>query len=136
MSAALAIPVGPITRTPSLYAIEERLDMLFASEDFIDPSAPDAEHMRAMLRQEITETVKAEFAKVDGIAGYLGWLENQQTYADAEIKRLQARKAKFERRQERIEANVIGLLTTQQRTRIEGHTSYLALRACPPSLEV
>jgi hypothetical protein len=133
--AAQMAGVATVTNA-SLMQIEERLQMLLDSEEFIDPAAPDADHLRAMLHAEIANTVTAELAKVDGIANYLAWLENQQEFADQELKRLQARKAKFARRQERIEEMVIGLLQTRQKPRLEGHTTFLALRGCPPSLEI
>jgi hypothetical protein len=137
MSAAAVVvnPVLPI-RNQSLYQIEERLEMLFGSEDFIDPNGKDAEHLRVMLVQEIAETLQAELTKVDGIANYLAWLEQQQAFAEAEITRLKLRKAKFERRQERVESMVMKLLQAHRRPRIEGHTTFLALHGCPPSLEI
>jgi DNA-binding transcriptional regulator YbjK len=129
---AILTPTG----NQSLFEIEERLDMLFNSEEFIDPDAADAPRLRQRLAAEIADAIQAELSKVDGIANYITWLEQQQAYANAEIARLKTRRAQFERRQQRIEEMVIQVLDARGKKRLEGHTTFLALHRCPASLAI
>jgi len=128
--------VAKPTPNESLMAIEERLQMLLDSEEFIDPADPNADKLRAMVAEEIAATLEAELTKVDGVANYLTWLETHEEFCGREIARLAARKAKFEKRRERVEGMVIGLLREHKERRLEGHTTFLALRKNPPSVEI
>jgi len=114
----------------SLYDIHEHLAALFESEE----CCPD--DRRAELDNEIQAFIAMELTKVDSIASYLAWLEQQAEFAAAEIKRLQARKKASENRHARIEMFVSKLMQLRNYTRLDGRTTTLSLRRAPPSVEV
>lgn len=126
-----AAPVIAIDRNKSLFAIEDHLEALFNSIDMIEDEA-----LRAEAEREIDLYLQAECRKVDSIASYIAHCESQQQHASAEIKRLQDRKRAAERNQERVEASVQRVMELWGMKKLEGRTSSLSLRACPPSVEV
>lgn len=126
-----AAPIIAIDRNKSLFAIEDHLEALFDSLDLIE----DPE-LRAQAESEIDLYLLAEVRKVDSITNYISHCESQQAHAAEEIKRLQARKRTAERNQERVEASVMRVMNMWSMKKLEGRTSSLTLRACPPAVEV
>src|SRR4051812_34550209 len=115
-----------ICRSHSLYDIEEALELLIeaAEQTPHEPSLPAA----------VAEYLQAAVAKRDDVARFLAHLEQQQDFARAEIRRLKDRESRLTALQERIEGYVIRFLEAKGLRKLEGNTSSLALRACPPSL--
>lgn len=126
-----AAPVIPIDAKQSLYEIVDHLQSLFDTLDMIED-----EELRLQAENEIDLYLQMEVKKVDRITSYLFHLEQQQAAAAAEIKRLQDRKRASERAQERIEASVQRVMELWGMQKLEGRTSTLLLRPCPPSVEV
>lgn len=128
MSAALA-PVIPIRGT--LYEILDHLDALYESEALAETAEQQAE-----IHADIARWINAELSKVDGITRYLAHCKAQQRFAAEEIERLQARKAAFESRADRLKQCVIIAMGALEKERLEGHTSTLTLQRCPPSVDI
>ena len=128
MSAA----VIPINKSNG--SLNEILEHLGALLDTLDMVASDDE--RNAIEAEINAVCASEVRKVDGIAGYLAHCEAQQEFAVAEIKRLQARKALYAGRQERLEQYCIRVLEEARLKTLEGRTWTLSLRACPSSVKI
>src|SRR5262245_59564236 len=131
MSLAPVINIAGMVSKPSLFEIHDHLSALFESLDGIE----DPE-LRQQCENDIDLYLQAEVRKVDSITGYLAHMESQKQHAADEIKRLQARKQAAERTIERVEASVMRVMELWGLKKLEGRTSSLALRACPPSVEV
>lgn len=129
MAAAPVISIA--ARKGTLYEI---IDHLGALLDTLE-GAGDPEVIRS-IEADIAACLDAQTRKVDAIAGYLAHCEAQQEAAAAEIKRLQERKSLYEKRQERLKAYVVRIMEDLQVRKLEGETSTLMLRACPPSVEI
>lgn len=127
---ATLAPVIPINQP--LVAIQDHLEALFDTYDMTAEGSPE----REALTMEIALYLEAEIRKVDSIAGYLAHCESQQGFASEEIKRLQERKKSWERKQQRLEDYIQRVMEAAGKTKLEGRVSTLALRACPPSVEV
>jgi hypothetical protein len=82
------------------------------------------------------EYLEAALEKRDNIARFLVHLEQQQDFARAEIRRLKDHESGMAALQERIEGYVIRFLEAKGLRKLEGKTSSLALRACPPSVVI
>ena len=115
-----------------LVAIHDYLEALFDTYDGTEEGSPE----REALTLEIAVYLEAEIRKVDSIAGYLGHCESQQDFAVQEIKRLQERKQSFARKQARLEDYILRVMNMAGRSKLEGRTSTLQLKSCPPSVEV
>jgi hypothetical protein len=129
MAAATVIPIQ--APRGSLYEITDHLAALFDTIEMVE--TPED---RLAIEAEIDRYLAAEIRKVDSVAGYLAHCETQSDFAAAEIKRLQERKALYERRFDRVKQYVIGVMEFQGLKKIEGQTSTLALRGCPASVDV
>ena len=116
---------------PTLFEISDHLVALL---DTIDLAGTVEE--RTLIQRDIDEALEAEIRKVDGVAQYLAFCEDQQAFASTEIKRLQVRKQAFERKEQRLKEYVQRVLESGGKTKLEGRTATLALRACPPSIEI
>ena len=127
--AALA-QVIPINGT--LVEIQDHLEALFDSLDMTE----EGSDLREQCEAEIAAYLEAEVRKVDSIAGYLAHCEAQQAFASAEVKRLQERKQSYVRKQERIEGYIQRVIEASGKPRLDGRTSSLLLKTCPPSVEV
>jgi hypothetical protein len=90
--------------------------------------------LRGELEETIARLVAAELRKVDGISRMLAHFESQTCLAALEIKRLQGRKKSFEASTERLEHCVVLAMENVGKTKLEGETSTLKLRANPPSV--
>ena len=131
---AAAVSTTPERRPALLPTLFEISDHLLALLDTLDVVATGEE--RTLLECEINEAMEAEVRKVDGVAQYLAFCEDQQGYAASEIKRLQARKQSFERKEQRLKEYVQRVLESCGKSKLEGRTATLALRACPTSVEI
>jgi Siphovirus Gp157 len=127
-----AAPVIPINIHQPLVAIQDHLEALFDTYDMTEEGSPE----REALTYEIAVYLEAEIRKVDSIAGYLAHCEAQQEFAAQEIKRLQERKSSWARKQERLEDYIIRVMELAGKPKLEGRTSTLSVRPCPPSVEV
>lgn len=116
----------------TLYEIENEL--LFAL-DTIDGMELD-DPLRGELEAQIAGTVALELRKIDGVCRMLAHFDGQTALATAEIKRIQARKARCERATERLEAAAKGAMELAGKTKVEGETSTLKLQANPPSVVI
>src|ERR1051326_8948692 len=97
---------------------------------------------RAMKEYLSILKLAAAAEKRDAVAHCLAHLEEQAAFAGAEIKRLQQRKASFERWRERLEEYVIRTIKSLgtdpkgKYRKLEGNTVTFSLRACPVSVEI
>ena len=115
----------------SLVDIQDHLECLFESLEGLED-----ESLRAECEEDIYRFIEAEVRKVDNISGYLAHCEAQQDFASAEMKRLQDRKRSWERKQERLEQYIQRVMEASGKSKLEGRTSTLSLKACPASVEV
>lgn len=115
----------------SLYQILEDLAALLDTLDIAE-----SDEARREIEAEINAICEREVRKVDAIANYLATLENQQRFAAEEMKRLQARKAAAERKQQRLEAYVIRIMEQAGLRKLEGRTNTFTLRPCPASVRI
>lgn len=121
----------------TLYEITDTLPVLLDSLEMTEPGSPE----RAECEADITRYFEALPSKVDGVARMLAHFEAQAQLAADEIKRLQGRKARFERATEHLEAYVMAVLEklpTPKRgpKKLEGGTATLSLCKCPASLKI
>lgn len=120
----------------SLYQIEEHLNALDDTAELV--SADQEKQFVA----EFGAALLSAAEKRDRVAQFLAFLEHQQSFADAEIKRLQALKKHYAAVQGRLETYVIftieslGLDEKGKYRRLEGNTTVLSLQPCPPSVSV
>ena len=134
MAAALqALPSDRCT----LYELEENLQALVNSIDLAEePSA------RESILEEIGHAIRRTREKRDAVVGFLRQCEWQQNFADAEIERIQKRKAFFVRVQNRLESYLIPLLEQyaprdrRGTQRLEGNFSNLRIQKNPESVLV
>ena len=141
-----AVPQSPVplgTAAPpsaphplTLYALEEQLTILTDTEDLV------SEEQQAEFREEFRLALTAAVEKRDHVGAFLAHLESQAAFAAAEIKRLQERKAWFERAIERMEGHVINVIESLGRDakgkypKLEGRTVTFGIKDCPPSVEI
>jgi hypothetical protein len=120
----------------TLYDAEESLTALLDSAELVTPEQEEA--FLAEFEQALTTAVD----KRDRVAGRLAKLEAQQTFAAAEIKRLQEYKQAKEAEQERLEKYIthvilhLGKDAKGKYRKLEGNSSSLSLRGCAPSVDV
>jgi len=123
-----------------LYDLEDHLAALLDSEETVPPEL-EVEYDLA-LREAVIATV----AKRDRVGEFMSYLESQTALAAAEIKRLQDRKALFERTSARMEGYVTRVIESlgtetgkdgkERYKKLEGNTTTLSLRGCDKRAEV
>ena len=127
---------APKARNLALYDLEEHLQCLLDSEETVPPEL-ESEYDLA-LREAVIQTV----AKRDAVGQFMAHCESQIAFAESEIKRLQDRKAHFERTFERVEGCVIRTILSLdidakgKYRKLEGNTACFSVRKCPVSVEV
>jgi len=122
--AALAVaPTSLYDRVQELSLIAETLEDL---ED--EALAPGC---REQLERDLVASLAGTREKIDRTSAVLAAFEAAELAADAELKRLAARKARLARQRERLTEYVISVLQAADVTKFEGHTSTLAIRANP-----
>jgi len=134
--AALAVTPTGCSPVPSLYAVEEHLAAL---TDTVELVAPDQEQ-QFLSEFQVALTTAAE--KRDRVANFLAHLEAQQTFAAAEISRLQALKKHYAAVEERLEGYVtyviqsLGKDAKGKYRKLEGKTTVMFLAGVPTSVDV
>jgi hypothetical protein len=84
----------------------------------------------------IQATVEQHVRKVDRFAQYLAHLDSQTALADAEIKRLQARRKAMENAQKRLKDYALRVMDEHGFERLDGETATLRVQANPPALSI
>ena len=113
----------------TLYDLEESLSLVLES-------AEEQEELTPKLRAAIEQYALGAAEKRDRVARFLAHCEGQEELAKREIERLQNRKKRFENARTRLEAYLVGFMECRGMKRLEGLTATLALRGCPPSVDV
>ena len=135
MAALTVVPPSPPAAL-SLYDTEAYIAALADTAELVPPE------MEAEFLAEFRAGLVAAADKRDRVAHFLTHLEAQAALAAAEIKRLQERKAFFERAAERLEQYVLqvieglGLDGKGKAKKLEGNTTTMSSRACPASVNV
>jgi len=134
MSTSLAVVATPNPIT--LYAIEEHLQCLLDSEALVTPD------LEEIFVQDLTTALRSAVDKRDRVGQFLAHLENQVTFADLEIKRLEERKGRCEKLLDKMEGYVMRVIRNLYEPdakgkypRLEGKTCTLSLRALPAKVE-
>jgi hypothetical protein len=128
-------PMGAIVARP-LYDIEQHLASLVDCEGLVP------EELETEYALELQATMLAAVEKRDRVGQFLAHLESQITLAEAEGKRLAARKDLYQRALDRMEGYVsrviesLGKDAAGKRKRLEGKTVTLALHGCDKRAEV
>ena len=139
MGALEVVPMPAAQLLPaarSLYDIEVHLAAMVDSEELV-PADLEAEYA-----VELQATILATVAKRDRVAQFMVHLESQAALAAAEIKRLQERKALYERAFNQMEAYVsrvidsLGVDDKGKRKKLEGTTVTFSLRGCDKRAEI
>jgi len=133
-------PAGPTTLLAphplTLYAIEEQLAAMAETAELVPEDQEQA------FLEDFRTALMAAVDKRDRVGQFLAHLEQQAVFAAAEIKRLQERKAFFERALEKMEGYVIHVIeaigpdTKGKYPKLEGRTVTFSIRDCPPSVEI
>ena len=127
------IPTRPNSCT--LYELEDNLQALVNSIDLAEEPP-----MRASILEEIGQELRKTKEKRDRVVAFLRHCELQQSFADAEIERIQKRKALIARVQEELEsylAHVIEQFAPSDRRgikRLEGNFSSVRIQKNPDSV--
>jgi hypothetical protein len=115
----------------SLY---ERAAEMDAALEQLEVAESEEEREQALA---IMQTAAGELlAKVDRFTGYLAALENVESFAATEIKRLQQRQKMAANRRERLERYAIDIMQSRGWESMEGETSTLKIKKNPPSVHI
>ena len=119
----------------TLYELADNLQALANSIGLAeDPSA------RESILEEIGEAMRKAAEKRDAVVQFLRHCEMQQRFADAEIERIQKRKASIARLQEELESHLIPVVERYAKPdrrgvqRLEGNVSSLRIQKNPESV--
>ena len=106
MAASIALTVASRTHAGalSLYAIEDQLAALVDTLEIVPVDQED--ELVARLGEALAHAVE----KRDSMGRFLAHLDDQISFADAEIKRLEERKQSFARILERTESYVVRII--------------------------
>ena len=132
-----AQPVAQTTYSLTLYDIEDTLQALANS---IDPAQGISDH--AAILEEIGHALRRAKDKRDAVVAFLRHCQSQVTFADAEIARLEKRKAAIARVQAELEAYVTcvveryALPDRRGVKRLEGNFSSLRIQKNPESVVI
>lgn len=135
MATLLVVP-PPMKSSLPLYAIEETFATYLETAEMVPPE------QEAEFLAEFAAVLTAAVEKRDRTGQFLAHLEAQIGLAAAEIKRLQERKAAFERALQKCEEYVIRVIQSLgtdakgKPKKLEGHTVTFALRKNPPCIEI
>ena len=131
----MAARVVPLQNNCTLYELEDNLQALVHSiEQAEEPS------VRASILEEIGQTLRRTAEKRDSVAGFLKHCAMQQRFADAEIERIQKRKASIARVQEELETYLVQVVEQYAKAdrrgiqRLEGNFSSMRLQKNPDSV--
>ena len=119
----------------TLYELEDNLQALVNSIDLAeDPSA------RQSILEEIGQALRKTTEKRDSVVAFLRHCEMQRRFADAEIDRIQKRKASIGQLQEELESHLVCVLERYAKPdrrgvqRLEGNFSSLRIQKNPDSV--
>ena len=131
----MATQLVPHPHSCTLYELEDNLQALVNSIDLAEePSA------RESILEEIGHALRRTAEKRDAVAAFLRHCEWQRRFADAEIERIQKRKASIERLQEELESYVVRVIEQYAAhdrrgvQRLEGTLSSLRIQKNPDSV--
>ena len=131
----MAARVVPLQNNCTLYELEDSLQALF---DSIEQAEEPSE--RASILEEIGQAFRSTAEKRDSVAGFLKHCAMQQRFADAEIERIQKRKASIVRLQEELETYLVQVVEQYAKPnrrgiqRLEGNFSSMRLQKNPDSV--
>jgi hypothetical protein len=132
----LAVVPPPIRSSFPLYEIEDELAAYAETADLIPPEQEDE------FLQKFASVMNQAIEKRDHMGQFMAHLEEQILFADAEIKRLQARKQAYTRVLARLESYLVrvlealGLDSKGRSKKLEGRTVTFSLRRNPPSVVI
>jgi len=131
----MATQLVPRPNSCTLYELEDNLQALVNSIDLAEePSA------RESILEEIGHALRRTQEKRDAVVQFLRHCEVQRKFADAEIERIEKRKASIARLQEELESHLVGVVeryaTPDRRgvQRLEGNFSSLRIQKNPDSV--
>lgn len=122
------VPAHQILAGMSLFQLEEGLALL---AEVVETEAPDE-----AIDQALTDYMAAAVDKRDRVAGFIRYCEAMVEAAKAEEERLCLRRRRFESQVKRLKDGVIRLMDALGYSKLEGRTSTLAKRKCPPAVLV
>jgi hypothetical protein len=117
-----------LAKTLSLFQIEESLVLLAESSE--------ASGLTPEIEGALAAYLKGAVEKRDRVAEFIRFCESMAELAKAEAKRLRARQKHFEAAAERVSSMVLHVLDWLGAEKLEGRTSTLKKRKCPPSVNV
>lgn len=132
--AALAYPNQPAPSSLRSYIAE--VDALASLVESLDEGEDIEDEQRDQLHALMIDAISGTKEKVDRVCAVLAQYEAAAAAAAKEAERLVARKKHFERQRMRLEGYVLNTLEASQLPKIDGHTSTLAIRKNPPSVEI
>ena len=119
----------------TLYELEDNLQALVNSIDLAeDPSA------RESILEDIGQALRKTAEKRDSVVAFLRHCEMQRRFADAEIDRIQKRKASIGQLQEELESHLVRVVERYAKPdrrgvqRLEGNFSSLRIQKNPDSV--
>ena len=135
-----ATPAAEIALVPAprltLYALEKELEALTDTAEMVEQDQ-EPEFLR-----QFAEILAKAVEKRDRVGEFMAHLEAQSRFADAEIERLQERKAFFTQALERMAKYVMFTIQSfpmdakGRWAKLEGRTTTFQLKKCPPSVEI
>jgi len=138
-------PTAPIEveavapRSPSsltLYDLESNLQALADSAELVEPD------QEQKFLAEFSAALLASKDKRDRVSQFISYMESQAELAAAEVKRLNARKAAYERLTEKLKAYVVHVIKSLgadakgKYPNLEGNTSSFRIQKNPYSVEI
>lgn len=149
MATAAAIPIPepatPVAELALVPAPQPRLSLYALNEDLL-ALADTAEMVPADQEQEFLDqfarVATASAEKVDATSHFMGFVESQVGYADAEIARLQERKACCLGILDRLTKYLTLIIKSRGQDakgkwqKLEGKATAFQLKKCPPSVEI
>jgi hypothetical protein len=131
----MATQLIPSSKSCTLYELEDNLQALVNSIDLAeDPSA------RESILEEIGQTLRRTAEKRDAVVAFLRHCDMQQRFADAEIERIQKRKAAIARLEEELETHLVQVVERYAKPdrrgvqRLEGNFSSMRIQKNPDSV--
>lgn len=88
------------------------------------------------METAIAAALEQHLRKVDSFAQFLTHLDSQADLADAEIKRLQARKRRLEQHRERLAGYALRIMDEHDWTELSGETVDLRIKRNPPVVQI
>ncbi len=131
----MAARVVPLPNNCTLYELEDNLRALVNSIELAEEPSE-----RASILEEIGQALRRTAEKRDAVVAFLKHCEIQQRFADAEVERIQKRKASIARVQEELEAHLVQVVEQYAKPdlrgiqRLEGNFSSLRIQKNPDSV--